>query len=80
MKTWKLALATLLLIASVWAPARPATADPAPAQTCGACSDPVCVDQPLNSRCNGVIRHCQQVSLCSTTVAPVPLCECLPPP
>ena len=80
MKTWKLALAALILIASIWAPARPATADPTPVQTCGPCSEAVCVGQPLNARCNGVIRHCQQISLCATVAAPVPLCECLPPP
>jgi hypothetical protein len=82
---------TLALASSCPAAAAPAAAAPLPllpqaspaaadAQVCGPCSQPVCVGKGLNSFCDGFIRLCQEISLCATSVAPVPRCECLSPP
>jgi hypothetical protein len=56
----------------------PARMSSAVTETCG-CGDAICVGRRLNSIC-GTARLCQQISLCATIVAPVPLCECLSPP
>jgi hypothetical protein len=62
--------------APAFQPARMSSA--AVTETCG-CGDAICVGKRLNSIC-GTARLCQQISLCATIVAPVPLCECLSPP
>ena len=62
--------------ASAFLPARMSSA--AATKTCG-CGDAICVGRALNSIC-GTARLCQQISLCATTAAQVPLCECLSPP
>jgi hypothetical protein len=117
MKPWKVAVASLAVLACAWAPSlaraaepagpvtlaaanscpAPATpgaaaalaplpflpqASPADAATpaCGPCSQAVCVGKPLNSFCFGFIRLCQKVSLCPTSAALTPHCECLSPP
>jgi hypothetical protein len=54
--------------------------DTSPALACGPCSQPVCVGKPLNSFCFGTLRLCQEVTVCASTAALVPLCECLSPP
>jgi hypothetical protein len=45
--------------------------------TC-ACGDAICIGKPLNSRCNGFIKLCQQVGSCAAAAAP--RCICASPP